>query len=121
MTPRTGPQPGDLEIPSDDLRVGDVIAGVRRHDHDNVSWLPYPESVLAIENPRITVLRRGGAHTFDRGTLIELLTVRARGPARAPVDYPSHCTRCGAPAYVGLHEVAHQDEEAARGCPARRA
>lgn len=35
-------------------------------------------------------------------------------------EYPDFCTRCGLPAYVGLFEIAHKNEAAAKDCPARR-
>ena len=35
-------------------------------------------------------------------------------------EYPDFCTRCGAPAYVGMFEIAHKNEPAAKACPARR-
>lgn len=46
-----------------------------------------------------------------------------KGKQKNISDFPSHCTRCGLSAYVGLFEVAHADENAAKmmGCPARRA
>lgn len=44
-----------------------------------------------------------------------------RPPAANRSRFPHQCPRCARPAYLGLLEVEHADEAAARACPARRA
>jgi hypothetical protein len=36
-------------------------------------------------------------------------------------EFPGKCTRCGRAAYVSAFSVTHQNEAAAKDCPARRA
>lgn len=126
-------------LTADHIRAGDVISKYRQVG-------PMPSTYNIISGPRIVKVVKTG--TADNFTLsgeftcgmelgkpsrrwewyVEKRSTETVTPAVAAVsqnkkvidDFPEKCPRCGADAYVGSWEVAHRNEQAAAGCPARR-
>ncbi len=132
-----------VAIRREDAVVGDIIIGAWYEDDGLDVWgdryemrgtTPHPQHptkyiiFVMRELDRPDKREKDIEHTPSAYTVVERDTyerLRGKGggvtPGKIISEYPGHCTRCGRPAYVSAFSVAHQNEAAAKDCPARRA
>lgn len=128
----------EVVAPVTTLKVGDKITAYSFLDASNPSWQGCGKNDWTVTEISLSgfgdvtrVMTRHG--TFWNQNTGRLAVKVIRGHLQAQMasgaiqvgpkiikEFPDHCTRCGRPAYVGAFEIAHQDEVAARDCPARR-
>ena len=122
----------EITVSTEDLRPGDVILKCIS-TYDTV--FPWRNQVVLSVPERSDLLPSIRGSTDDhfwfvlseyrelRNRNLRFVVRRPHGSAQTKggiEEFPHTCTRCGMAAYVGIFEVAHKDEEAAKSCPARR-
>lgn len=112
----------EIMVSTEDLRPGDVILKCI-----NATGAVFPwgnEVVLAVHHFWFDLRTESGSeHRVHFNGNFRFVVRRPHGSAQTKggiEEFPHTCTRCGMAAYVGIFEVAHKDEEAAKSCPARR-
>lgn len=127
-----------IEVNTPDLMVGDKILGAVLDSGHFMGWSTEPMVVskpLPVPNmsiphydflARSPTYRGGMEYVERRNASVRYRIVRAStkaaasGPKKHIDEYPGSCPLCGGKAYVSALAVAHKNEEAAKGCTARR-
>lgn len=126
----------EIIVSPEELNVGDVIIGCSL----GAAFTPWPTIEILSKKPTLpsgSYEIKGYAHDQYREVTAILdqifyyKALRFGKDVMPPVngahsrpkvidEFPHVCTRCGRRAYLGLFEVSHKDEKAAKDCPARR-